>query len=382
MRGARLFDQVACQVEIARELTPLREVALSFLDDAEMDSLLRKLYANRDMESELLPYTALDLIPAGPLALDIHTPAAVYVPEEEQVYIATSGLMDDDDAQALLARAYLEALQYQHFALEVMNARTRTVDERLAARALVAGDAALATALYCHRDLASADWGRLTNLIIAAEQPRLSGDVGDHEVWRQLQRFPTVDGRVFVQELFEAGGWEAVNRAYTDLPRSTTQILHPSRYAEAQGEPSPVAIPDVGEVLGKDWHLALEDTLGELVTGLYLSQALPEERSREAAEGWDGDTLVVWERENGDRVLVWRTMWKTRGEATVFEDSLAAVVREKYAPGESIRPAEGPVGQWWDSDAATFHISRAGLYVLFVRAPDATTAMEVAGMMP
>lgn len=382
VRGARVFNQVACQVETVRGLAPLREVALSFLDDAEMDALRRARYANQDVESALLPYRALELLPPVPPPFDRPTLSAVYVPEEEQIYIGMSGLMGDDNAQALLARAYVEALQYQHFGLEVMDARTPTLDERLAAQALIAGDAVLSTALYCHRNLASVDWDRITDLVVAAEPVRLRGDEADLEVWRRLQRFPTVEGRVFVQELFETGGWEAVNRAYTDLPRSTTQILHPSSYAEARGGPRLVTVPDLGDALGRAWHLTLEDTLGELVTGLYLSQGLPEDQSREAAAAWAGDTLVVWERVDGERLLVWRTTWASRGAAAVFEDSLTAVVKKKYSPAEPIRPEEGPTGQWWDSEGATFHTSRTGLSVLFLRAPDLSTAVAVAGTMP
>ncbi len=381
VRGARLFDQVARQMEMVRGLTPLRGVALNFVDEAEMDSLLRKLHAERDLESEHLPYIVLGILPERSLDFDIRAPAAVYVPEEEQVYVDTSRPMGDASAQTVLAWAYVRALQDQHFGLEMIDARTRTIDERLAAQALIAGDAAVSTGLYCHRDLASADWERLTELAIEAEHIGLNDGPGDHEAWRRLQRFPSVEGRAFVQELFEAGGWDAVNRAYTDLPRSTAQILHPARYMEQQGRPNLTVVPDMSEVLGQGWELVLEDTLGELVVGLYLTQVLPEGRSRDAAEGWDGDTFVVWAREDGERVLIWRTRWESSVDARVFEDALGAAVTEKYSLAEPMSPGEGAAGRWWESEAGGFHISRTGLSVLFVRAPDATTAANAVGAM-
>ena len=63
VQAARLFDQIAHQVETLRGLAPRAEVPLSFLNGGEMTTLLRRFYSGRDLELSLLPYTVLGLLP-------------------------------------------------------------------------------------------------------------------------------------------------------------------------------------------------------------------------------------------------------------------------------------------------------------------------------
>ena len=304
VQAARLFDQIAHQVETLRGLHPRAEVPLSFLDEREMILLLRQLYAERGPEARLLSYTALGLLPNAPVSIRTHQVAGVYVPEQEQLYVATGQQDGSADDQALLAHAYTHALQDQHFDLGALDARAATTDATLAVQALVEGDATLLTALYRYEDLATADWERLTGLILQAEQPGYGEELDHVEAWARLQRFPYWEGRRFTSALFQAGGWEAINCGYTDPPRSTEQVLHPERYLEERDVPAGVVVPDLGAVLGEDWTILLRDTLGEFVTGLYLDETLPEEMAWQAADGWGGDTFAVWEHEDGRRVLV------------------------------------------------------------------------------
>jgi hypothetical protein len=347
-----------------------------------MAAMLQQLYAERNLESELKPYTALDMVPKGSVSFEVHTSAGIYVPEQEQLYVATDRPEGDGNAQTVLAHAYVHALQDQHFDLEAMDDRTSTIDEDLAAEALIAGDATVSTALYRHRDLASADWDALTDLIMETEHPHYSGQLETSAAWQQLKRFPNREGRVFVQRLFEAGGWDAVNRAYTDPPRSTEQILHPGRYLEQRDAPTQVTVPGIGSVLGEEWQEVLEETLGELVLGLYLNDELPGEKAWQAAAGWDGDTFVVWERETGGQVAVWRTVWDSSADAREVENSLVALVEQRYFPVRPIRPPRGVIGHWWETNAGTFHVCRTGRYVLFLQAPDVNTAVNVASLVP
>ncbi|MEA3377086.1 MAG: hypothetical protein U9R72_12920 [Chloroflexota bacterium] len=388
VRAARLFDQIAHQVETERALSPRAEVPLSFLGKEETASMLRQLYAERDLASELRPYAVLGLVPEQLTSIDVRVSAGIYVPEHEQLTVCTDEPEGDGNAQTLVAHAYIHALQDQHFDLEAVIARARTVDERLAAEALIAGDATLATALYRYGDPASADWTGLTELIVAAEQPRYSGELTARtswpgsEAWRRLERFANWEGRMFVETLFERGGWDGVNRAYGDPPRSTEQVLHPSRYLEERDEPRHVVVPDVGSVLGEGWEKGLEETLGEFVIGLYLDQVLPKETSWQAAEGWDGDTLVVWEREGGRRVLIWRTVWDSSADAVAFAHSLATLTEQRHVPARPLSPPRGLEGQWWETGAGTVHVCRTARYVLFVQAPDVNTVVNVVSDLP
>jgi hypothetical protein len=388
VRAARLFDQIAHQVETKRGLAPRAEVPLSFLDEGEMEETLQSIYTEDGPASTVLPLTALGLLPEAPIEIKAQTPAGIYVTEQQQLYVATDRPEDDRDAQTLLAHAYVHALQDQHFDLKAAYGRARTTDERLAAQALVEGDATLATALYSSEDLSSIDWGRLTDLIVEAEHPRYGGALASCEAWARLQRFPNQEGLDFARAVFDHGGWEAINSSYTHLPRSTEEILHPSRYlglnppAGQSPQPITVIVPDLDPALGEEWGPLLQDTLGEFAIGLFLNQVMPEERAREIADGWDGDTLVVWEREDGRRTLVWRSIWETSAEAVDFERGLTLLIPQRHYPARPIDPPRGLPGRCWETDAGAVHVRRAARYVLLIRAPDTNTVINTSQVMP
>ena len=379
---ARLFDQTAHQVETLRGLSPRAEVPLSFLDEREMATLLRRFYVERGPEDKLAPYTLLGLLPDVPISIRPPQAAGIYVPEQEQLYVATGRQESSADDQALLAHAYAHALQDQHFGLGAMDARATTTDSTLAVQALVEGDATLLTALYRYEDLTTADWEYLTELVSRAEQPGYGEELDSVETWARLQRFPYREGRRFAGALFQAGGWEAINRAYADPPRSTEQVLHPERYLGERDLPAEVVVPDLGVVLGEGWTVLLRDTLGEFVAGLYLDETLPEATARQAADGWDGDTFVVWEHEDGRRMLVWRTVWDSTAEAAEFERTLVALIPQRYLPTRPVDPPPGLAGHWWETDAGALYVCRVARYVTLARTSDVNVLANVVEILP
>jgi hypothetical protein len=382
VQAARLFDQIAHQVETLRGLAPRAEVPLSFLDGREMTALVRQLYARDDPQTQWLPYTALGLFPSPSVSVEPRPAAGIYLPEQEQLYVATGREESTADDQALLAHAYAHALQDQHFDLGAMDARATTTDATLAIQALVEGDATLLTAFYRYEDLAVADWEHLVELILQAEQPGYGEEMDRSEAWSRLQRFPYHEGRRFAHALFRDGGWQALNDAYTDPPRSTEQVLHPERYLDQRDVPPRVVVPDLDAVLGEGWTMLVQDTLGEFAAGLYLDAVLPGEMAWQAADGWDGDTFVVWEHDDGSRVLIWRTIWDSTAEAAEFERALVALVPHQYVTVWPFEPPGELVGRWWETDAGAVTISRAARYVTTVQAPDADALASVVEDLP
>jgi hypothetical protein len=384
VQAARLFDQIARQVEMLRGLTPRAVVPLSFLNEREMTSLVRQLYAARNPQARFLPYTALGILPDAEFSVCVGRVAGLYVSEQQQLYVSTAQQENNPDDQVLLAYAYALALQDQHFDLRAMAARATTTDAALAVQALAEGDAALLVAFYRYQEPAAADWEHLAGLLAQAEQSDCEEALDSNAAWTRLQRFPYQEGRQFVEALYQAGGWQAVNRAYADLPRSTEQVLHPERYLGERDLPDPVLVPDLGTVLGAGWTPLLQDTLGEFATGLYLAGALPESTAWPAADGWGGDTLVVWERQDESRVLVWRSVWKSTAEAAEFERALVVLVPQRYVPAWPVEPPQGLVGQWWETGAGAgaIAVSRVGRTVVLARAPDTDTLSRVIGALP
>ncbi|MCP4544304.1 MAG: hypothetical protein GY832_44910 [Chloroflexi bacterium] len=381
VQAARLFDQIAHQVETMRDLSPRAEVPLSFLDKDEMLTLLRRFYAGHDLETPLLSYAELGLLPDVPIYIRPRQASGIYVSEQEQLYVVTGRQGSGPDDQSLLAHAYVHALQDQHFDLQAMDDRAATTDASLAIRAFVEGDAMLLTAFYRYQDLEAADWEYLLELVTQVEQPSYGENLDDVAVWERLQRFPYWQGRLFADMLFQSGGWGTINSTYVNPPRSTEHVLHPERYLEGD-EPTQVVVPNLGAVLGEDWDVRLEDTIGEFVTGLYLEALLPKEMAWQAADGWDGDAFVVWEHENGERLLVWRTIWDTTDQAIEFEDALSSLVTQQYLPALPVHPPKGLGGQWWETDTGAVCVLRVARYVGFVQAPDIDTLTNVVEMLP
>jgi hypothetical protein len=385
VQAARLLDQIERQVEIVRGLSPRAEVPLNFLDEREMSALLQQLYADRIQKEPLQSYAALGLVPEASPSIEVRLAVSVYVPQEEQLYVAAgSSEVSADDQVLLWAHAYGHALQDQHFDLQAAEARARTTDARLAVTALVEGDGMLLAALYRYGDLMTTDWLHLEELILQAELPSYGEELDSSVTWTRLQRFPYREGRAFAATLFETGGWETVNRAYADLPRSTEQVLHPERYlAEEPDVPTEVFVPDLSGALGKGWTPGARDTLGEFVAGLYLEQALNERMAWQAVDGWDGDTFTTWEHaEGGDRVLVWRTIWDTAAEADEFERALVASVPQRYLPTRPLEPPRGLPGSWWETDVGVVCVYRVARYVTFVGGPDGDTLAKVVEALP
>ncbi|MGD2104022.1 MAG: hypothetical protein PVJ55_02765 [Anaerolineae bacterium] len=388
MRAARLFDQIAHQVEMERGLPSLAEVPLSFLDPHDMEDILQGRYEEIGPQPAPLPFAVLDLLPRTPVSVEVQTPAGIYVTGLRQLFVSSERPEDDIDTQTILAHAYLHALQDQYFDLRGMKTLAQTTDERLALQALIEGDAMLVTALYRDDDLSSANWERLTDLIIEAEQPGYTDGLTSHDAWVRLRRFPYTEGREFAAYFLEDGGWQSLNSCYGHPPRSTEQILHPSRFlgldtpGEEPDQPSTVVVPDLGPVLGDGWQLLLKDTLGEFAVRLYLQQALPEKRASSMADGWDGDTLVAWEGEEGRRLVVWRSVWDTNEEAAEFEEGVTLLIPQRHYPAQPVEPPRGLPGRWWETGDGAVHLLRSARHVLLVRGPDTNSVVNTVGQLP
>jgi len=382
VQAARLFDQLAYQVETIRGLSSRNEVPLSFYPEEDMEALLVRSQNQEESGVTLQPYVELGILPRVPTAtLRAPHTVAFYAPEQRQIYVSTGMRESNMDDQALLAHACIHALQDQYFNLSALDARSITTDARLATQALVEGDALFSTALYRYRDPALAEWERLTVIVIQSEQPDYGEELNTVEAWMRLRHFPYWEGRRFVHALFQHGGWEAVNDAYINLPHSTAEIIHPELYLEGK-EPAHVIVPDISSALPTGWKVIAQDTLGELTAGLYLETALPPEMAWKAAAGWSGDKFVVWANPGGARVLIWRSLWETTDEAAEFEAALSALIPQLYLPARPLVIPKGPVGQWWETETGAISLVRSGRYVTLVRAPDMNLLADIVKSLP
>jgi len=167
--------------------------------------------------------------------------------------------------------------------------------------------------------------------------------------------FPYMYGQLFVEFLFNLGGWKRVDSAYSNPPVSTEQILHPERYPE--DEPVVVQLPDMSAVFDEDWVLLDEGVMGEWYTYLILAYGydpqgrLEESDAAVAAEGWGGDAYAVYFNEHTEEtVMVMSYVWDTGDD---YEQYLKAFYQYATQRFGHVTLTSGGHSAWSDASGYT-----------------------------
>ena len=216
-------------------------------------------------------------------------------PPKGGLYVRSSrGL--DPYAKIILAHELTHAVTDQRFDLtkaDRLAAATAAEDELAAYSGLVEGDATLTMQRYLAERLTPAEQADAG--LVASTQRTPERDAAP-AVIRQSMLFPYEQGLRFVRTLYAQGGWDAVNDAYRDPPRSTEQLLHPERYLGDRDQPQKVEVADLSGRLGGGWRPAAELSFGELDARLLLQGELAVDHRRCGPEGWDGGRLRTFQR--------------------------------------------------------------------------------------
>jgi hypothetical protein len=139
-------------------------------------------------------------------------------------------------------------------------------------------------------------------------------------ILRDTLYFPYLEGANFVARLCQQGGYDAVNKAFTEYPpASTAQILHFDKYTK-RVEPVKIDFPDMVATLGNTWKSIDVNTFGELQTRVWLNGQMSKEEASKAANGWAGDRYQVVENTQKQLGYAWRTAWDSDNDAREFFD--------------------------------------------------------------
>lgn len=330
---------------IAVETAEIRELdALPDIDDVVLtrDELVQRLPGMiseeldpAELEGATRALVALGLLPEGSDLLDLtvrllgEQVAGFYDPLTDEMIVVADG---DFSAEAYYyAHEVVHALQDAHLDPNDLMEETSSDndDEALAMAALYEGDAVVTSTSYLekHPELAF-------DLLREAQTESTELDSAPAAVVVTLV-FPYISGQPFVERLFQAGGWDAVDAAYLDMPASTEQILHPEKYLD-RDNPVTLTLPTPSEAMGDGWSEVNQNTLGELQIALLLANLPPgsgfngmtgqyaiPDPALNAAAGWDGDRYALWAGSDGQEVLAWRTAWDTEQDARAFASAIA-----------------------------------------------------------
>ncbi|MBW3604307.1 MAG: hypothetical protein KY460_05215 [Actinobacteria bacterium] len=379
-------EQIAQISELVTELRSLEFTDApdpEFLDDEQLSQRLAaevtEEYDAEDAEIDARLLAALGAVPADIDLIELQTEllasqvAGFYDPDTGELVVR--GAVGDDGlsptGQSTLAHELQHALADQTLDLPIDTTEdTSQSDAALAALSLVEGDATLTqqqftiTGLNLSEQLAlSADPDALSAQEQLADVP--------HYLAQSLQ-FPYLAGLRFVCERYLAGGWDAVNAAYDDLPTTSAEILDPQRYGTDAIDPRDPGDP------GGDWERQRTTTLGAAdllwlfeAPGNDTARALDEPRDRALA--WTGGEVTVWT--DGDATALGIAL--TQDAAGSLCDSIATWY-ERAFPDSTDAPTRRDERLVREGSQHGGVVTCAGDEVRVGIAPDATTARAVA----
>lgn len=237
--------------------------------------------------------------------------------ERRMVVVSDTGA--DATARITYAHEYTHALQDGAFGLDSLETDAIGQDDRNLARiSLVEGDASLTMVLWA---IANDPAG--LGEVASGPVPDMSGI----PPWMVAQlSFPYEAGANFVAELYQNGGFDAVDAAFEDPPSSTEQILHFDKYLDGEA-PLAVAEVDLATALGAGWAAVPSTTLGEGLIAIWLEHLGAEPGdAADAASGWGGDRVSVASGPDGAVALTLRIAFDAPVHADDFERAYGPLV--------------------------------------------------------
>jgi len=367
---------------IERKFLSTEEVLARQLKDFEEDT------TDQEWEDSALMLEVLGLLPPDfdlkNLYLRLYSEgvAGFYDPDtKELVVVSEQGELNVYE-QVTFAHEYNHALQDQNYDMRGMGYSEEGWEEdsekAAALQALLEGDASLLDEQY-RASLSRAeqrdydDYVNSLDVQIYFEMP---------EYLLQDFFFPYSQGLDFVRRYYDEGGWARVDGVWADPPLSTEHILHPERY-EADDNPIQVPRPALTDTLGSGWREVERNVMGEWYTYLILAYGeaegarLSESRASRAAEGWGGDSYVVYRRDaDNQMVLALHWQWDTQDDADEF---VAAFTQ--YADDRFNRTVEYPGAQCWEATQLHCFFTN-GVHTLWLAAPDQATLEQALTQYP
>lgn len=240
-----------------------------------------------------------------------------YSPLTNRLIVITLNETFTDEDRQVYVHEYTHALQDNAFNTPYLYLSVRGNDDRtIALQSLMEGDATFTTEHYelvIHGEV-------IPPRSLHEESAELSSD-GLPSILGTQALLPYSIGRDFVATLYEQGGWDLVNQAYENLPRSTEHIFHPERYL-AGDEPQLVIIRNTSDAWDGDlaWRSSLGGgVLGEFYLREYLQLYLDDEIVDIAATGWGGDNYAtIFNQDTNQQAWLLRIGFDTSLDTTEF----------------------------------------------------------------
>jgi hypothetical protein len=342
--------EIETLVSGTRGITPLIPVDRRFPSSEEVQTFLRNSIDEqltpeyeRQAESFYVAFgfiePTLDLKETF-LALLQDQVAGYYDPDSKTmntILISDGELGDELPAleKIIYAHEFVHALQDQRFDLNSLgydvDPAEAEADVLLAVQALVEGDATFVMNLYTQALIEAnpmAAFGILSSSLASGggTLPANTPDILSAELL-----FPYTTGLSFVTDLIASGDYAVVDAAFSNLPQSTEQVLHPEKYLAGEA-PIVVTLTLPENLLGGGWTFVDEATFGEFYLQQFLGLQLSRTEANSAAAGWGGDRFVIYSDASGQHALALEIAWDTDADQQEFHAAMQTWATEGNYP--------------------------------------------------
>jgi hypothetical protein len=378
--SAAEVDRIARRVERIRDLRFKRPVKPLFVGRAEAVRLAeegtKEQYpaSRQRADEETLELLGLmrpsDSLAKAFEAIDREQILGFYDTHRKRLVVVREQRASRPLLEITLAHELTHALEDQRFGLR--EGSDPNDDEALAASALAEGTATDVMLEYGERYFTTGD--ALSALASAGQSgTRLPKYVEDTLL------FPYEQGLRLVQTFRgRAGSWKALDNVIRfRRPATVEQVLHTDKYAIGE-RGVPVAIPDLGLILGSGWQRLNRASVGELDLR-EIFKIVGGARDDGAAAGWGGGRFELWRRGPGAGcpapcigrdVGVLRLAWDTGSDRRVAERALARA----FARGLGARRVRAGM---WSSRGGAIAMDGRRRRTAVVFAPDVAAASRI-----
>jgi len=306
-----------------------------------------------------------------------------YSPSQDRIVVVSPSETPTIE-ETTLGHELMHALQFRNFDADIPSP---TRDAANARSGLIEGEARFLDQQY--GDRCGAEW----NCVEAGSGGGGGGDL--HLGIYVLKYFPYSDGPGFVESFYDDGGWGDVADLYDAPPASSEQVAQPEKY----GSDAP-SDPTLRDRSNADWSRVTVDgraPYGEVgVGGLTAMLAYPAyhdgrsgnvlspseflntdggsvdltdpfDYTTSPVDGWDGERMWVYERDDGETAYAWGIAWDSASDAREFADAYRDLLRYWGAEQRGDGVWRIPEGESAFADA--FRLTVDGNRVTIVNAP-------------
>jgi hypothetical protein len=374
-----VLQQIEDQVSSLRGLTLKSPVPLHFLDQQALERYFvdrfNQDYLPSERETDQKLLNTLGLLNRGDDVVQIllgvlqEQVVGAYNQDEKAMYLLSENGQVGAVEKATFAHEFALALQDQYYDLNTLVPKHPQNDDRsLATQALTQGDAVLLQRMWAQQYMTQDE---ITQLGQGGADSKLFSAPA---YLRDQLLFPYGDGFNFVRQIYQSGGYPAVDDLFRNPPESTAQILHPAKYRN-HTVPVQVDLPDLSQgSLGPGWRTINSNVFGELDLRLALTQLTDSTHATSSTSGWAGDRWELLEKD-GRQALAMKTVWDSDADARNFLQAFGLGLQNRFS---GAKQEEGSATrQALTAATAATEVRRNGSSVLLVISFDRPSAEAI-----